>query len=68
MSSGAAYSVQSSVEEISLTEGNSRPAKKSYHPPELRVYGDIREITQTVNRVGTIVDTNFPPTSRMKTG
>ena len=26
------------------------PAKKSYKPPRLVVYGDIRELTQTLNK------------------
>jgi surface antigen len=31
---------------------NAQPAKKQYEPPRLEVYGDIRQITQTVGRDG----------------
>ena len=28
--------------------GTTKPGKKTYHQPELLVYGDLREITRTV--------------------
>jgi hypothetical protein len=32
---------------------DSRPSKKVYKPPELQVYGNLREITQNVGTKGT---------------
>ena len=52
---------------IVLTKVNDYPSKKPYRPPEFRVYGDIRTITQAVNHMGTKVDPNFPAGMRMKT-
>ncbi len=41
--------------------------KKDYHPPELRLYGDIRELTQTTLKVGSFPDApNDTPTGRKK--
>ncbi len=36
------------------------PAKKSYKPPQLAVYGDIRELTQTLS-TGTGKDSLIGP-------
>jgi len=30
----------------------TKPGKKTYHQPELQVYGDLREITQTLGTKG----------------
>ena len=35
---------------------NEESAKKTYHRPQLLIYGDIREITQTVGATGMFDD------------
>lgn len=43
---------------------DSRPAESTkkafYHRPQLQVYGDLREITNSVTRVGTTSDPGHP--------
>jgi hypothetical protein len=31
---------------------NERSTKKAYHRPQLRIYGDIRELTQSAGNTG----------------
>jgi len=35
------------------TEPSQKPPKKPYAPPRLKVYGDIRQLTQNANRNAT---------------
>lgn len=41
-----------------------KPANKTYQSPELRVYGDIRELTQAVGKMVLKLDSMF----KLKTG
>lgn len=42
-----------------MTSSDDRAGKKPYQRPTLTVYGDLREITQTVNRDGNVKDISF---------
>ena len=48
--------------EQSLPDAN--PSKKAYQQPELQVYGDLKEITQSVGNMGTAPDGGSPPTHK----
>jgi len=50
-----------------MTEQVKSSAKKIYQEPSLRVYGDIRMLTQTVNMMGVAFDAGVLPGNR-KTG
>jgi hypothetical protein len=39
-----------------MKPADQKPAKKPYRRPKLTVYGDVRELTRTSNRGGTVND------------
>jgi hypothetical protein len=47
----------------STRPGHEGPARQAYHSPELRVYGDIRAVTQAT-RIGMNKDSGSPPSGK----
>jgi hypothetical protein len=45
---------------MNQTKDQTEPRKKSYQTPTLRVYGDLHEITQTSNPMGSMTDSRSP--------
>jgi hypothetical protein len=45
---------------MNQTKDQTKPCKKIYQAPTLRVYGDLREITQTSNPLGMMTDSRSP--------
>jgi len=42
-----------------MTSSDQGMVKKTYQRPTLTIYGDLREITQTVDRAGNLKDGSF---------
>jgi hypothetical protein len=44
---------------ISMTDKTQVSGKKVYQEPDLKVYGDIRKLTGTINSAGMVTDAMF---------
>lgn len=51
---------------IAIKLDEDKPVKKSYHSPQLAIYGNIGEVTRMVNPTGSKND-NAPQTGKDKT-
>lgn len=43
-----------------MSEAEKPGEKKPYDPPELRIYGNVRDLTKTVNAAGGVDGGSFP--------